>query len=126
MKLAATTLLVFTLQSVSSFVIPNANTKAAFSTSLNSVVERKTKTPVFDEVCDTTGVTLKRFMSEVAMLNPELTELTSVFGGIDTACKALSNLVKRSQLPSSETLGYQGAVNIQGEDQKVCLFLNVK
>jgi len=57
-------------------------------------------------------------MSEVAMLNPELTELTSVFGGIDTACKALSNLVKRSQLPSSETLGYQGAVNIQGEDQK--------
>jgi len=118
MKLAATTLLVFTLQSVSSFVIPNANTKAAFSTSLNSVVERKTKTPVFDEVCDTTGVTLKRFMSEVAMLNPELTELTSVFGGIDTACKALSNLVKRSQLPSSETLGYQGAVNIQGEDQK--------
>jgi len=118
MKLAATTLLVFTLQSVSSFVIPNANTKTAFSTSLNSVVERKTKTPVFDEVCDTTGVTLKRFMSEVAMLNPELTELTSVFGGIDTACKALSNLVKRSQLPSSETLGYQGAVNIQGEDQK--------
>jgi fructose-1,6-bisphosphatase I len=26
--------------------------------------------------------------------------------------------VKRSQLPSSETLGYQGAVNVQGEDQK--------
>jgi len=26
--------------------------------------------------------------------------------------------VKRSQLPSSETLGYQGEVNIQGEDQK--------
>lgn len=77
-----------------------------------------TKAPVFDEVCETTGVTLKRFMSEVAMLNPELSELTTLFGAIDTACKAITNLVKRSQLPSSETLGYQGEVNVQGEDQK--------
>jgi len=76
------------------------------------------KTPVFDEVCETTGVTLTRFMNEVALLNPELQELTVLFGGIETACKALSNLVKRSQLPSSDTLGYQGEVNIQGEDQK--------
>jgi len=79
----------------------------------------KTKAPVFDEVCETTGVTLKRFMSEVAMLNPEISELTTLFGGIETACKALANLVKRSQLPSSSTLGYQGEVNVQGEDQKV-------
>jgi fructose-1,6-bisphosphatase I len=57
-------------------------------------------------------------MTEVAMLNPELTELAVLFGGVDTACKALANLVKRSQLPSSETLGYEGNVNIQGEDQK--------
>ena len=77
-----------------------------------------TKVPVFDEVCDTTGVTLTRFMNEVAMLNPELKELTTLFGAIDTACKAMTNLVKRSQLPSSETLGYQGEVNVQGEDQK--------
>jgi len=78
----------------------------------------KTKAPVFDEVCETTGVTLTRFMNEVAMLNPEIRELTTLFGAIDTACKAMSNLVKRSQLPSSETLGYQGEVNVQGEDQK--------
>jgi len=52
------------------------------------------------------------------MLNPELTELTSLFEAIETACKAIANMVKRSQLPSSETLGYQGAVNVQGEDQK--------
>ena len=76
------------------------------------------KVPVFDEVCDTTGVTLTRFMNAVAMLNPEHRELCVLFGAIDTACKAISNLVKRSQLPSSETLGYQGEVNIQGEDQK--------
>jgi len=74
--------------------------------------------PEFDEVCDTVGVTLSRFMGEVALLNPELTELTSVFGAIDTACKAITNLVKRSQLPGSATLGYEGAINVQGEDQK--------
>merc|ERR1712161_80440 len=79
---------------------------------------QKTKAPVFDEVCDTTGVTLKRFMSEVAMLNPELSELTDLFGAIGTACKAMTNLVKRSQLIGSDTLGYEGNVNIQGEDQK--------
>lgn len=79
----------------------------------------KTKAPVFDEVCDTTGVTLTRFMNEIAMLNPELRELTTIFGAIDTACKAIANEVKRSQLPFSQTLGYQGEVNVQGEDQKV-------
>jgi fructose-1,6-bisphosphatase I len=79
---------------------------------------QKTKAPVFDEVCETTGVTLTRFMNEVAMLNPELRELTTLFGAIDTASKAISSLVKRSQLPSSSTLGYQGEVNVQGEDQK--------
>jgi len=78
----------------------------------------QTKAPVFDEVCDTVGVTLTRFMAEVAMLNPEINELTTLFGAIDTSCKAISGMVKRSQLPSSETLGYQGEVNIQGEDQK--------
>jgi hypothetical protein len=83
----------------------------------------KTKAPVFDEVCETTGVTLKRFMAEVAMLNPGITELTVLFGGIETACKAITNLVKRSQLPTSETLGYQGEVNVQGEDQKVRRFI---
>ena len=46
---------------------------------------RKTKAPVFAEVCETTGVTLTRFMNEVATLNPELTELTTLFGAIDTA-----------------------------------------
>jgi len=80
--------------------------------------DTKTKAPVFDEICETTGVTLKRFMSEVATLNPELTELTVLFGAIETSCKAIANLVRRSQLPSSEMLGYQGAVNVQGEDQK--------
>jgi fructose-1,6-bisphosphatase I len=78
----------------------------------------QTKAPVFDEVCETTGVTLTRFMNEVAALNPDLREMTTLFGAIDTACKAISNLVKRSQLPFSQTLGLEGETNVQGEDQK--------
>merc|ERR1719517_314367 len=52
------------------------------------------------------------------MLNPELSELTTLFAAVGTACKAITNMVKRSQLPSSETLGLEGEVNVQGEDQK--------
>jgi fructose-1,6-bisphosphatase I len=110
--------------SVSAFA-PAARTSHSSSTFLNAAtmdsntaMTTKTKAPVFDEVCDTTGVTLTRFMSEVAMLNPEIRELTTLFGAIDTSCKAIADLVKRSQLPTSETLGYQGEVNVQGEDQK--------
>lgn len=90
------------------------------TTTIDGASNRRTKkrTLVFDEVCDTAGVTLKRFMSEVSLLNPEQTELTTLFGAIETACKAISNLIKRSQLPSSQSLGMQGEVNIQGEDQK--------
>ena len=114
MKLTVSITLLFSV-GVTAFTQPTAfRPKSA----LNVVAEPKTKVPVFDEVCETTGVTLKRFMTEVAMLNPELQELTTLFGAIDTACKAISNLVKRSQLPSSSTLGYQGEVNVQGEDQK--------
>ena len=77
--------------------------------------------PIFDEVCETTGVTLTRFMMEVEKLNPELQELAQLFSGIQTACKAISNLVRRSQLPQSAVLGYEGAINVQGEAQKVTI-----
>jgi len=112
---------------VASSFTPVAHPNNAFTTTTNtrlhaepppSMSRTQTKAPVFDEVCDTVGVTLTRFMAEVAMLNPEIAELATLFGAIDTSCKAISGLVKRSQLPSSETLGYQGEVNIQGEDQK--------
>jgi len=113
----------FAATSVDAFssIAPNHGVSSALKATVdteNKMSRSQTKAPVFDEVCDTTGVTLTRFMNEVAMLNPELRELTTLFGAIDTACKAMTNLVKRSQLPSSETLGYEGNVNIQGEDQK--------
>lgn len=78
----------------------------------------KATSPEFDEVCETTGVTLTRFMYEVEKVNPELSELAQLISGIQTAAKAISNLVKRSQLPSSSVLGLEGVVNVQGEDQK--------
>lgn len=95
----------------------NRKIKTALHVSSKSAT-RRPRTLVFDKVCDTTGVTLKRFMSEFSKLHPDKTELATLFGAIETACKAISNLVKRSQLPSSESLGLQGEVNIQGEDQK--------
>ena len=118
MKFSLCVLIAVAASSADAFMAPKA---PAVRTSLNVASLENTrvlKVPVLDEVCETTGVTLKRYMNEVAMLNPELTELTVLFGAIDTACKAITNMVKRSQLPSSETLGYQGEVNIQGEDQK--------
>jgi fructose-1,6-bisphosphatase I len=124
MKLAGAAV-VFMVGTVSAFIVtPNNNPSSRtflFSTATKPV-SSKTKIPVFDEVCETTGVTLTRFLTEIALLNPELRELTGLFSAIDTACKAISNLVKRSQLPSSETLGYGGNMNVQGEDQKVCLW----
>ena len=99
--------------SICAFVPRTPPTKPSFALFTAS---SKTKAPFFDEVCETTGVTLKRFMSEVNLLNPELVELTVLFGAIEISCKAIANLVRRSQLPSVETLGY---VNVQGDDQKV-------
>ncbi len=115
-SIAATTLALFSSSTSGFSTNSNISRKPSFTATSSQL--HKTKAPVFDEVCETTGVTLKRFMSEVAMLNPEISELTTLFGGIETACKALTNLVKRSQLPSSETLGLEGEVNVQGEDQK--------
>ena len=82
--------------------------------------------PVFEDVCETTGVTLTRFMHEIERINPELSELAQLFSGIQTASKAISNLVKRSQLPNSSMLGLEGAINVQGEDQKVRIFSTSK
>jgi fructose-1,6-bisphosphatase I len=98
--------------------LPRVPSPAKKSSSL--LAHTKTnKAPVFDEVCETTGVTLKRFMLEVALLNPDLVELTILFSAIEFSCKAIANLVRRSHLPSAETLGYS---NDQENDPKVRCF----
>jgi hypothetical protein len=44
--------------------------------------ERTVRAPVFDEICSETGVTLSRYMMELARENPELRDLESLIGGI--------------------------------------------
>merc|ERR1719379_1273054 len=75
--------------------------------------------PKITAACEHTGVTLTRFMLEVAKSNPDFNELPTLFSGIATACKAIANLVKRSQLTG--LTGYEGgggSINVQGEEQK--------
>lgn len=99
----------------------NARARRIFDHSLTTKQSTNLKaiTPHFEEVCETTGITLTRFMHEVERCNPELQELAQLFSGIQIASKAIHNLVKRSQLPGTCVLGLEGAVNVQGEDQKV-------
>ena len=40
--------------------------------------------PVFDDVCDMTGVTLTRYMVEVVLANPQLREMESLIMAIQT------------------------------------------
>eukprot|EP00558_Chaetoceros_sp_UNC1202_P003693 CAMPEP_0197234430 /NCGR_PEP_ID=MMETSP1429-20130617/2183_1 /TAXON_ID=49237 /ORGANISM="Chaetoceros sp., Strain UNC1202" /LENGTH=407 /DNA_ID=CAMNT_0042692837 /DNA_START=77 /DNA_END=1300 /DNA_ORIENTATION=+ len=105
-----------------SYLLLLQTSSQAFTLHHHGVTCTRTKlsaiSPVLDEVCDTTGVTLTRFMYEVERVNPELSELAQLFSGIQTASKAITNLVKRSQLPSSSMLGLEGVINVQGEDQK--------
>ena len=82
MKLIVATVVCFS--AVAHAFLPNpraaARPAALFASTADAPVavasRYKTKAPVFDEVCDTTGVTLTRFMTEVSILNPELKELT--------------------------------------------------
>ena len=68
------------------------------ATALSNKEERTVRAPVFDEVCEQTGITLTRYMMEVARSNPELRDLESLIGGISLACKTIANLVDRATI----------------------------
>ena len=63
-----------------------------------AVKERTVRAPVFDEVCEQTGITLSRYMMEVARANPDMRDLESLMGGIQQACKTIANLVDRATI----------------------------
>ena len=44
--------------------------------------ERTVRAPIFEEICSETGVTLTRYMLDLARENPELRDLESLLGGI--------------------------------------------
>ena len=75
--------------------------------------------PEFPEVCEQTGITLTRYMCEVARANPELQELESLLAAIQTAGKTINSLVNRAHITG--LVGYAdggGSINVQGEEQK--------
>lgn len=71
---------------------------------------------MMNDVCGLTGVTLSRYMLEMARANPELIDVESIFTSLQTACKTISSLVRRSALEG--LTGLQGNINVQGEEQK--------
>merc|ERR1719460_865309 len=80
--------------------------------------------PVFPEVCEYAGITLSRYVLEMARANadkPELNELVSVMTSVERACKTISNLVRKAPISGSALLGLEeggGSINVQGEEQK--------
>lgn len=75
--------------------------------------------PAHENVCSETGVTLSRYMMEMARWNPELQDVESIITSLSVACKTLSNLVRTSALTG--LTGAQdggGSINVQGEEQK--------
>jgi len=81
--------------------------------------ERTVRAPVFDEVCEQTGITLSRYMMEVSRQNPDMRDLESLISGIQQACKTIANLVDRATITGM--VGYEGgggSINVQGEEQK--------
>ena len=72
--------------------------------------------PEHSNVCDETGITLSRYMREMARANPELEQIESIFTALQTATKTISSLVRRSCLTG--ITGLEGNINVQGEEQK--------
>merc|ERR1719379_754764 len=80
--------------------------------------------PIFPEVCEFAGVTLSRYVLEMARANPDhpdLNELVSVMTSVERACKTISNLVRTAPIKAADILGLEeggGSINVQGEEQK--------
>jgi len=79
--------------------------------------------PDHKDVCHETGVTLSRYMMEIARYNPSgshnLDDVESIFTAIQTATKTISSIVRRSSLRG--TTGFEGgggSLNVHGEEQK--------
>ena len=79
---------------------------------------------VFPQVCEYAGITLSRYVLEMARANPdkpELNELVSVMTSVERACKTISKLVRTAPIDSAGLLGLEdggGSINVQGEEQK--------
>lgn len=73
---------------------------------------------VIDDVCEHSGISLTRYLMELSKLGHIDEDLVSVLDSIREASKVIAKLVNTAPLRQAEMLGYEGAVNVQGEDQK--------
>jgi hypothetical protein len=98
---------------------PSSSTQESFDDEFELPVKRWA-CPEHSDVCEETGVTLSRYMAEIARANPgELDDIGSIFTSIQTAAKTISKLVRQSSLTGITGLeGGGGSINIQGEEQK--------
>ncbi len=60
--------------------------------------------------------TFKRFMQIELWRTPELEDLYPILCSIESACSDINRLMRR--VTTDNLSGYQGSMNIQGEDQK--------
>lgn len=72
----------------------------------------------FVGVCEQTGVTLSRYLFELQKRGVIDSDLSSIFNSIREASKVIAKLVSTAPLRQAELLGLEGAINVQGEDQK--------
>jgi len=104
----------------SSFIRPQQRSLTAPRCALDDDSEgTRLLVPEFPEVCEQTGITLTRYMCEVARANPELQDLQTLVSSIQTACKTIASLVQRAHITG--LVGYAdggGSINVQGEEQK--------
>ncbi len=112
------------------FVIPFINMVNSFGWQVGHSIQRKFRhqtehsahkviSPIFEDSCQMTGITLTRYMVEVVEANPSLRELESLLVAIQTACKTIASVVERASITGLTGLeDGGGSVNIQGEEQK--------
>jgi len=119
---SATTTSAFLSQHFSASKLRTSARASATSASEPTPLKLDLIEPQFPDQCEYSGITLSRYVLEVARANPDsadLIELVSVMTAIERACKTISNLVRKA--PMSGLTGLEeggGSINVQGEEQK--------
>lgn len=81
--------------------------------------KKKIIAPVFEDSCESTGITLTRYLIEAVAANPHLVELESLVVSIQTACKTIASVIERASITGVTGLENGGkTINVQGEEQK--------
>lgn len=101
------------------FMIPSIKSNFIGLRKQLNLNSQKVITPIFDDSCEYSGITLTRYLIEFVAANPQLQELESLIVSLQVACKSIANVVERASITGITGLeGGGGSINIQGEEQK--------